>query len=551
MTAQEVRAQLKLMKDRKAADSQGIVAEMLKNSEDGALDLIAHLFTDVLKADMEAPSQWSRTIMQVLFKKGDPKLAENYRPISALPIIYKLFSKVVLARMRQGLESEQSCDQAGFRSTFACEDHLFAISMLAEKHLEWQRPLWVVTVDFKKAFDTIGHTCLWKALLEQGAAPLYVDVFRRLYQMQTAVVKCDRESKAFDVQRGTKQGDPISPTFFNAALEKVMRELKRKWSSERRGIDVDGDSLTNLRFADDVLLVCKSLREATVMLDDLRREAARVGLEVHFDKTKILSNGIGHGQLQKSVDIGGQPVEVVPAKEGAMYLGKLMALVEGHEVELQHRITRGWRKFMTFKKDLCDRTFPIDQRFRLFNAVVTPTVLYGCGTWAMTTTRERALKTAQRRMLRMMLGRPRQTRTAQASESSSERSEEEVEMAEDELEVESWVAWVRRVIAEAELVMSRLEIPDWVTEQRRRKWSWAGHIARRTDGRWTRKILEYQPEGTRAQRRPFTRWETSLDAFIWRSFGHDNAAGSWKELAHDSDSWRLMTDAFANCTDNE
>ena len=149
----------------------------------------------------------------------------------------------------------------------------------------------------------------------------------------------------------------------------------------------------------------------------------------------------------------------------------------------------------------------------------------------------------------MMLGRPRQTRTAPASELSSERSEEDVEMAEeDELQVESWVAWVRRVTAEAELVMSRLEIPDWVTEQRRRKWSWAGHIARRTDGRWTRKMLDYQPEGTRAQRRPVTRWETSLDSFVSRIFGQDSATGSWKELARDSDSWKLMTDDFSKCT---
>ena len=119
---------------------------------------------------------------------------------------------------------------------------------------------------------------------------------------------------------------------------------------------------------------------------------------------------------------------------------------------------------------------------------------------------------------------------------------------EDELEVESWVAWVRRVTAEAELVMSRLEIPDWVTEQRRRKWSWAGHIARRTDGRWTRKMLDYQPEGTRAQRHLVTRWDTSLDSFVSRIFGQDSATSSWKELARDSDSWKPMTDDFSKCT---
>ena len=120
-------------------------------------------------------------------------------------------------------------------------------------------PLWTITVDFKKAFDTVNHLCIWTALAEQGVPHTYIDVLRRLYTGQTGKVKCDRLSKAFDIQRGTRQGDPISPVLFNACLEHIMRKLKKKWLSKSWGLQVGrSEPLLNLRFADDLLLIGRS-----------------------------------------------------------------------------------------------------------------------------------------------------------------------------------------------------------------------------------------------------------------------------------------------------
>ena len=76
---------------------------------------------------------------------------------------------------------------------------------------------------------------------------------------QTGKVQGDHLSKAFDIQRGTRQGDPISPILFNACLEHIMRKLKGKWISKRWGIQVGGaEALLKLRFADDLLLMGRS-----------------------------------------------------------------------------------------------------------------------------------------------------------------------------------------------------------------------------------------------------------------------------------------------------
>ena len=97
---------------------------------------------------------------------------------------------------------------------------------------------------------------------ETGRAPIYVGLLSRLYDSQRASVRADSVSREFDIRRGTKQGDPISPIIFNSVLEEVMRKVKAKWHSKQYGMKLGYTSettLTNLRFADDILLTGRSL----------------------------------------------------------------------------------------------------------------------------------------------------------------------------------------------------------------------------------------------------------------------------------------------------
>ena len=58
--------------------------------------------------------------------------------------------------------------------------------MMIEISLEWNQPLWVAAIDFKKAFDTVEHGGWWYSLIEQGVPLNYVDVLMRLYNGQRA-----------------------------------------------------------------------------------------------------------------------------------------------------------------------------------------------------------------------------------------------------------------------------------------------------------------------------------------------------------------------------
>ena len=124
--------------------------------------------------------------------------------------------------MKKVLDAGQSADQAGFRPGYSTDDHLFVTTMLFERAAEWGAPIWIAAVDFKKAFDSVSHDELFAAMLEMGVEAAYVNVLKRLYAGQTANVVTDKISKDFEIKRGTKQGDPISPILFNAVLETVV-----------------------------------------------------------------------------------------------------------------------------------------------------------------------------------------------------------------------------------------------------------------------------------------------------------------------------------------
>ena len=575
---EEVEQQLKKMARRKAADGAGIVAEMLKDGGHTLYELLAEVFSDVLAARQDPPEYWKETRIKVLLKKGDAQCLDNYRPLSIIPILYKVFSRILDSRLRRFLSAEQSVDQAAYKPGFSCEDHLFTLTMLAEKSAEFQLPVWMAAVDFRKAFDSVEFESIWSSLEELNVPAQYTAVLKLLYAGQTARVVDEAESKPFKLGRGTKQGDPVSCVLFNSVVECVMRRLKKRWTSKGWGFDLgEGNPrrLQNLRFADDIILFGTSLLQASRMLDDLRQMCQEVGLSVHYGKTKFLSNlanRSGFFNSLKKVPIDGSDVEVLAVDGSIAYLGRCLCFQNFMDVELDHRIGRGWAKFGVYKGELCDRRYSLVHRIRLFNAVVTPTILYGCGSWTLSVGARRRLRAAQRRMIRKMLGVRRGRRAVaeegepdgegegsssvggssssssttsvsegggQSGETDEEEDGEDDEEQDVEKQKETWVEWMVRTAGLVDGALQRAKVPDWVEEQKRRKWRWAGHVARREDGRWSRRLMDWVPtKGGRRIGRPAVRREDDLNKF-GRAIGAD-----WRMLAQDRGSWDAEEDRY-------
>ena len=90
---------------------------------------------------------------------------------------------------------------------------------------------------------------------------------------------------------------------FNAALEGIFKRLD--W--DRKGINIHGDHLSHLRFADDIVLITNNTEELVEMLNELNKESNNIGLRLGYHKNKLKSrNGDGRDTLPELRTTGGQ-----------------------------------------------------------------------------------------------------------------------------------------------------------------------------------------------------------------------------------------------------
>ena len=123
-----------------------------------------------------------------------------------------------------------------------------------------------------------------------------ITALRRLYinLQASAVVWQGEESRSFQVQRGVRQGDPLSPLLFNLVMKEVLEEVQVVWKRRGYGTNIGstlrGERLTHVTFADDVTLIARSLLSMKRMLLMLREALAARGLNLHPSKCKIQTN---------------------------------------------------------------------------------------------------------------------------------------------------------------------------------------------------------------------------------------------------------------------
>ena len=535
-TEEEFTKAMKSLKTNRCKDSAGVKAEMLKNGGSALASVLLDLYNRAITKNMELPKAWKHSVVTVLFKSGDAMLPQNYRPICIIPLLYKLFSKLLYNRLYPILDKAQCPDQAGFRHKFSTTDHMFVFTMIYEKSEEFQLNSWVAALDFKKAFDSIDQNYLWAALKEQLVPCGYIQVLQNLYKDQHAQVKTERLSRTFAIHRGTKQGDPLSSMLFNALLEKMISSVKRQIDGKKYGIQMgpsDETRMTNLRFADDVLVIGRSLSQISHMLELIYLEGKICGLQLHPDKTKIISSTNRTQGRPKSryISIGDMRIEVLPRDSSIKYLGRQINFGTLHEDELGFRLRAGWAKFAQHKQELISRHYSLNDRLRLFESIITPTVLYGSECWTMTKVMERALQRTQRRMLRMILGHgrrriPIETHENESAEGADVQSnasdpakpEEADENPEEDPQedLEPWVDWIRRVTHHVEERLAYLRIRKWIEQARLRKWKWAEKtFTSQNMERWSVIALHWNPQihydkpkptARRKPMRPNMRW---------------------------------------------
>ena len=218
------------------------------------------------------PTEWTDANVILLFKKGEKEDLRNYRPISLLSALYKLFTKIITNRITDQLDSNQPAEQAGFRSNYSTNDHLQVVQQIMERCNEYAQPLCMAFIDYEKAFDSVSTSSVLNALISQNINKTYVETLKFIYSNATSTFKLHNNSNKVPIRRGVRQGDTISPKLFTAVLEGIFKNLN--W--EDKGININGRRSTHLRFADDIIVLPSNQQQLQKMMADLNRASKKV-----------------------------------------------------------------------------------------------------------------------------------------------------------------------------------------------------------------------------------------------------------------------------------
>ena len=484
----EVRNAVFQMKEGKAPGKDGLTIEAIKAGGYVLWKALAERFSRYFEMQ-KIPKSWKESETILLHKKGEYEDLKNYRPICLLSHVYKLFTKIITNRLQNSLDEQQPREQAGFRRNYSTIDHIFTLTQLLEKSREYRFPLCIAFVDYQKAFDSVEFNAVMSSLYEQGINTNYIKLLKEANSGCTTDITLFDTPIRIPVTKGVKQGDTISPKLFTACLETVFRKLS--WKS---GIDVNGEQLNHLRFADDVVLIANNTRKLQKMLRELDAESRKVGLKLNRSKTKYMRS---RDLKKEKITINGEEIEEV---NKYVYLGQEVNMRNDLDGEISRRKKAGWCSFMS-AKDILQGSISMKVRANLFSSMVMPAMLYGSETWSLTKAEENSLSVTQRAMERRMLG-----------------------------------ISIRDRIPN-EVLRERSGLHDIVVESRRRKMQWAGHVARMHDGRWTEVVSEWYPrELKRPLGRPPIRWE---------DFVSKRAGRNWRRTARERELWTACCDRHA------
>lgn len=485
----EVRQALLKMKSGTCPGYDGITATALTAGAASLTPLLTRLFNNCL-ARSSIPTGFADAKTVLLFKKGDILNINNYRPISLLNTIYKAFTKVIGNRINTILDAAETAEQAGFRRSFSTIDHVFVINELIEKTTEYNLPLFMVFIDYEKAFDSVEIAAVWQALKRQNVPSNIITILKAIYQTAKSTIHVGADSVNVNIQKGVRQGDTISPRLFTACLSEVFNSVD--W--QHKGINVDGRYLSHLAFADDVVVLSHNYDQLRQMITELTAASLQVGLKINVKKTKLLANrSFDHAPLK----IDGETIEEVTE---FIYLGQLISYPRDHSREIRRRIQAGWSAFWKYRILFNARSIAMRQKRKLFNMCVAPSVLYGAETWALTKAAEKRLATAQRRMERRMIG------ARLLDKISNDR------------------------------LRGITKVQDFVQAARQRKWRWAGKVANMSPERWARRISEWRPRtGKRDIGRPRRRWRDDIAKI---------AGKQWMRAARCDMEWGHLGEAY-------
>ena len=380
ITQLEIVNSIKRLKKGKAHSIDLIVNEMLIEFKDILLPSLVDMFNKILSSGY-FPSSWSSAVIVPVFKKGDRSEPNNYRDISLISCLCKLFTSILNERLLNwSVDNDIVTDaQFGFRPKMGTSEAIVALHSIIHKTLSCKRRLYCCFIDYKKAFDSVDRNLLWYKLSKCGIRGKLLTVIKSMYSNVKSCVSVEGlRSDFFRNSLGLMQGEVLSPILFSLFINDFEMQFLRDGCVP---VELQDIHLFLLMYADDMVLFSESIDGLQHMLNSLYTYSKNWNLEVNIQKTKIVI--FRNGGIIRENEFwlyNGEKLEVL---NEFCYLGVILNY-NGKFLVCQKQLARQGRKAMfAMRSNVSDLMLNHCTLFSLFDTYVTSIISYGSEVWGM------------------------------------------------------------------------------------------------------------------------------------------------------------------------
>ncbi|KAH6594057.1 hypothetical protein BASA50_006963 [Batrachochytrium salamandrivorans] len=385
----QIAAALLQMSPRKAPGDDGITTAfyqaalyMPANTQEGApptpfaralLRVCGQVF-----ASATIPRAWlCASIVSIDKKDGDPLNPGDKRGIALINVGLKLVCKVLQMRIERFVETNNllSYEQAGFRKREECVGQVVSLVDIIQRRQNAGLNTHVLFIDIRKAFDTVPvGALLWK-LQNMGFPRRTLAFLKALYTSSSARARAGSLlSDPFPVQRGVRQGCPLSGLLFNLFINDILDGVA---PITVPGLSRDTNPIRGLMYADDVAVFADSEQSLLAASTAIEQWANQWEMQFGVAKCGIISF-TGHlaPRLDNPLDIRlhGQLVSRV---ESYKYLGVLIDSKLDHSAWLKQKRSALEHTISALHPVLANHQLTVNYRSRIFSAVVMGKAYYG------------------------------------------------------------------------------------------------------------------------------------------------------------------------------
>ena len=363
-TFREMETALRNMKKKKSF--VGISPALLTNLPMNWLMFFLTLF-NVIFDSFCFPLTWCYSKLTVLFKSGDRMSCDNYRGISVMDTLAKLYDTLIMNRIKMWMDVD-NC-QAGAMEGRGCLEQIFALRLLCDYVNYKKCKLYVLFIDYRKAYDKVPRSKLIECLKSAGCGRRMLKAIYVMYRCTRNVLK----SATVEASVGVRQGAPSSCLLFVIYINQMIRMLKAK-------IATDGflGALHALLLMDDTVILATSrdmcIRKFKVVVEYCKD----YGMVINEDKTKFFV--INNADCDKvPLSIEGHIIKYCDRYKylGAWFTdsGRMKDVMSLHEMKSQSVVN----KFSIFCASNPD--MPYCYKRRVFDAAVLAELTYSCESW--------------------------------------------------------------------------------------------------------------------------------------------------------------------------